>query len=107
MLEKISAEYNNKNNNDDKKSSGSVGETIIKGSPADDNNHSTRKSYRMEQSSLQEEQDVGERIPRELASKAEAGSEGAAAAVIGSSRSSKKTRRVHVNEIDQLFDGLA
>lgn len=101
MLEKISADNDNDNNND-KKSSGSVGGIIIKGSATDDNNHSTRKSYRMEQSSL-EEQDMGERIPREPSSKVEAGDEGA---VIGSSRS-KKTRKVHVNEIDQLFDGLA
>lgn len=107
MLEKISADYDKKkkkknDNDNDKKSSGSVGETIIKGSATDGNNHSMRKSHGMEQSSL-EEQDVGERIPRELPSKAEAGDEGA---VIGSSRS-KKTRKVHVNEIDQLFDGLA
>lgn len=109
MLEKISADYDKKekkkknNNDNDKKSSGYVGETIIKGSATDDNNHSMRKSHGMEQSSL-EEQDVGERIPRELPSKAEAGNEGAV--VIGPSRS-KKTRKVHVNEIDQLFDGLA
>ncbi len=100
MLEKISADYNNDNNNNS--SSGSAGGIIIKGSATDDNNHSMRKSYGMEQSSL-EEQDVGERIPREPSSKVEAGDE---RAVIGSSRS-KKTRKVHVNEIDQLFDGLA
>lgn len=102
MLEKISADYDNNNNSNDKISSGSVGGIIIKGSATDDNNHSMRKSYGMEQSSL-EEQDVGERIPREPPLKVEAGDDGA---VIGSSRS-KKTRKVHVNEIDQLFDGLA
>ena len=105
MLEKINAGYDNNNNNnndDDKNSSGAVGGIIIKGSAIDDNNHSMRKSFEMENSSL-EEQDVGERIPREPPSKVEAGDQGA---LICSSRS-KKTRKVHVNEIDQLFDGLA
>lgn len=102
MLEKISVDYDDDNNNNNN-SSGSVGGIIIKGSATDDNNHSMRKSYGMEQSSL-EEQDVGERIPREPSSKVEASSD--EKVVIGSSRS-KKTRKVHVNEIDQLFDGLA
>lgn len=97
MLEKIGADYDNDNNNNS--SLGSAGGIIIKGSTTDDNNHSMRKSY----GTSLEEQDVGERIPREPSSKVEAGDE---RALIGSSRS-KKTRKVHVNEIDQLFDGLA
>lgn len=110
MLEKINAGYDNNNNSnnddDDKNFSGAVGEiTIIEGSVIDDNNHhSMRKNYGIGHSSLLEEQDVGERIPREPPSKVEADDE--QGAVIGSSRS-KKTRKIHVNEIDQLFDGLA
>lgn len=101
MLERTSADYDN--NNNDNNGSGSLGGIITTGSATtDDNNHSTKKSYGMEQSSL-EEQDVGERIQREPSSKVEAVDGGA---VIGPSRS-KKTRKVHVNEIDQLFDGLA
>lgn len=101
ILEGISADYDNKHN--DNSGSDSFGEIRIKNSATDDNNHSTKgKSYGMEQSSL-EEQDVGERIQRVPLSKVEAVDE---RAVIGPSRS-KKTRQVHANEIDQLFDGLA
>lgn len=99
ILEWIIADYDNNNDNN---GSGSMGGIIIKGSATDDDNHSTGKSYGMERSSLKE-QDVGERIQREPSSKVEAGDEGA---VIGPPRS-KKTRKVRVNEIDQLFDGLA
>lgn len=107
MLEKINAGYDNNNNNNDKNSSSAaVGGVMIKGSAIDNNNHhSTRKSFGMEHSSLEEEPDVGERIPRELPSKVKASHEGGA--VIGSLRSKKTRKKVHVNEIDQLFDGLA
>lgn len=103
MLEKINAGYdNNSNDYDDKNSPGAVEGITIKSSAINDNNHSMKKSSGMEHSSLAE-QDMGERISRESPLKVEAGDEGA---VIRSSRS-KKTRNVHFNEIDQLFDGLA
>lgn len=100
LLKRISVDCDN--NNNDNNSSGSLGGITIKGSATDDNNNSTRKSYGMEHSSL-EEQDVGERIQREPSSGVEAVDEGA---VLGPARS-KKNRKFHVNEIEQLFDGLA
>lgn len=97
ILDGISADYDDNNDN----GSASLGGIKATGSAADDNNHSTRRSRGTEQSSLEE--DVGERIQRQSSSKIEAGNDGG---LLGPSRS-KKTRKVHVNEIDQLFDGLA
>lgn len=97
ILDGISADYDDKNDN----GSASLGGIKATGSAADDNNHSTRRCRGTEQSSLEE--DVGERIQRQSSPKIEAGNHGG---LLGPSRS-KKTRKVHVNEIDQLFDGFA
>lgn len=95
ILDEIIADNNNNNN-------GLGSRRLIAGtSSTADDNHSMRRSYGMEQSFLEE--DVGERIQRQSSSKAEADNKGA---VLGTSIS-KKARKVYVNEIDQLFDGLA
>ena len=95
ILDGIGVASDNNNNN----GSASLGGIIATGSATDDNNQRSRRG--MEQSSLKE--DVGERIQRHSSSKAGAGNDGG---VIGPARS-KKTRKIHVNEIDQLFEGLA
>lgn len=98
ILDRISADIVDNNN----KGSDSLGGIIATSSATNDNNHSKR-SCGMEQSSTLEE-DVGERIQRESSSKVEAGNDDGG--VLGPPKR-KKTRKVHANEIDQLFDGLA
>lgn len=103
ILDEISADYvDNKNNNNNNGLDSMVGKMDTGGSAIDGNNQLTRRSGGKEQSSLEGE-DVGERIQRQSSSKVEDSNDGG---IIGPLKS-KKTRKVHVNEIDQLFDGLA
>lgn len=94
ILDGIGVASNDNHNN----SSGSLGGIVAMGSATEDNIQRSRRG--MEQTSLKE--DLGERIQRHSSSKAGAGDDGG---IIGPARS-KKTRKVHVNEIDQLFEGL-